>query len=357
MPSVSVIVPVFNCEAFLRECIGSALGQTMGDLELILVDDGSTDGSGKIIDGFAAEDRRVVAVHKENGGQSSARNAGLDIASGEYICFMDGDDVMAPALLESVIPKFRDGIGMVVFNSEGVPPMEAGEVRFRSDEEKYAFLAGPFRMRAIRWEVWNRVYRRDIIEKWRIRFPEDRRAYPEDMFFNLCYTAHISRILVIPDVLYSYRRQEGSISGNAFDSSKNLMFLTSDLMAEALGGHYRSCEDCRYIADRYTPLFYLLHKAAIRRLRRFQWKGRLSMQEARNILRENVMDYPSFIRRMREAFRSPVVRESYRKDRGGAALQLTDRLYAGVLLDIPGPGRLLRKALLAVICAARRAFS
>lgn len=338
MPAVSVIVPVYNCEQYLRECIDSALAQRFPDLELILVDDGSPDCSGAIVDGYAALDSRVRVIHQENGGQSSARNAGLDAARGRYVCFLDSDDVMDPALLETVIPRMDAGYEMVRFGFRGEEePLRAEkEWILDSEEARFAFLAGPFRRRAIRWEVWNRVYRRDIIEKWHLRFPADRRAYPEDLFFTLAYVAHISGILCIPDVLYTYRRREGSVSTEVFNTDRQLMILSSNLMTAALEEHFRSCADCRYLTGHFLPLHYLLHKAAVRRLRRYQWRRSLTLEEARETLRDNVQDYPRFLERMTAAYRDPAVTASYREDRN-RLLQLTDRLYMGELLGIPGP--------------------
>ena len=91
-PKISVIVPVYNVEKYLRKCIDSLTNQTLKDIEIILVNDGSTDNSGSIIDEYAKQDKRVIAIHKENGGQSSARNMGLDIAKGKYVGFIDSDD-------------------------------------------------------------------------------------------------------------------------------------------------------------------------------------------------------------------------------------------------------------------------
>ena len=361
-PAVSVIVPVYNCERYLRECVDSALGQSLRNLELILVDDGSPDGSGKIVDEYAGKDERVIAIHKENGGQSSARNAGIEVATGDYLYFLDSDDIMEPDLLERVIPLFDHGYEMVVFGFRSFPsnrwnensgmtsPVKRKELIFNTDKERYEFLSGPFRMKAIRWEVWNRVFRRDMVERWRVRFPKDRRAYPEDLFFTFCYVAHISRILIIPDVLYSYRRREGSVSGEVYTPSKNLMILSSNLITKELGEHLLSSEDCAYLSGRFPVIHYLMHKAAIRRLRRHQRDKRLDISEAREILRDNVEDYPLFIQRMRDAFNSPDVVKSYRKDRR-RGLQLVDRLYTGELLEIPASGlwKSARKTLLTAL--------
>lgn len=105
---ISVIVPVYNIEVYLAECIESILAQTYHNFELILIDDGSTDQSGKICDRYALQDSRIIVTHKENGGVSSARNAGLEIAGGEYICFVDGDDYVMPEYIEYLYRLITD---------------------------------------------------------------------------------------------------------------------------------------------------------------------------------------------------------------------------------------------------------
>lgn len=102
MPIISVIVPVYNVEKYLPRCIDSILAQTFTDFELILVDDGSPDNCGAICDEYAAKDKRVRVIHKSNGGVSSARNAGLDAASGEYVTFVDSDDYIAEDRLKQM---------------------------------------------------------------------------------------------------------------------------------------------------------------------------------------------------------------------------------------------------------------
>ena len=100
---ISVIVPVYNVERYLRRCVDSILAQTCRDLEIILVDDGSTDGCPSICDGYAAADSRVKVIHKANGGLSDARNAGLEIASGEWVGFVDSDDFIMPEMYETLL--------------------------------------------------------------------------------------------------------------------------------------------------------------------------------------------------------------------------------------------------------------
>lgn len=100
MSQISVIIPVYNVEKFLRRCLKSVINQTMSDLEIILVDDGSNDNSGEICDEYAKNDDRIIVIHKENGGLRSARNKGLDIATGEWITFVDSDDYIDTDMYE-----------------------------------------------------------------------------------------------------------------------------------------------------------------------------------------------------------------------------------------------------------------
>lgn len=114
-PTISVVIPVYNVEAYLRECVDSVLNQTMEDFEIILVDDGATDSSGRICDEYACKDARIRVIHRENGGLSAARNTGLDAASGEYVYFLDSDDYIAPDTLEKLLALAEKERADVVF--------------------------------------------------------------------------------------------------------------------------------------------------------------------------------------------------------------------------------------------------
>ena len=103
MKKISVIIPVYNTEKYLKRCVDSVREQTYGNLEIILVDDGSPDGCPQMCDAFAAEDDRIKVIHKENAGVAAARNTGLDVATGEYLTFVDSDDYIAPEMYQSLL--------------------------------------------------------------------------------------------------------------------------------------------------------------------------------------------------------------------------------------------------------------
>ena len=113
---VSVIVPVYNCAPYVERCVRSIMAQTYTDLEIICVDDGSSDNSGKILDSLAEEDSRIRVIHQKNAGVSAARNRGLDIATGELITFVDGDDAIEPDMYEILLPYFDDPDVDIVIN-------------------------------------------------------------------------------------------------------------------------------------------------------------------------------------------------------------------------------------------------
>lgn len=108
MPTISVIVPVYKVEPYIRKCVDSILGQTFSDIQVILVDDGSPDQCGKICDEYAKQDNRVEVIHKENGGLSDARNAGIPYAKGEYIIFLDSDDYIENDMFEYMYTRIKD---------------------------------------------------------------------------------------------------------------------------------------------------------------------------------------------------------------------------------------------------------
>ena len=116
MPKVSIVVPIYNTEKYLAQCIDSILAQTFTDFELILVNDGSKDNSGKICDEYALKDSRIVVIHKENGGVSSARNKGIEIAQGEWISFIDADDWITPLYLSDLITDITSSFADIVLH-------------------------------------------------------------------------------------------------------------------------------------------------------------------------------------------------------------------------------------------------
>lgn len=222
---VSIIIAVYNMEDLLTRCIYSVCGQTYENLQIILVDDGSTDRSPEICNEFARLDTRIHVVHKENGGLSSARNAGLDQAEGEYVYFLDSDDYMELDLIEKAIHVMEavksDWCGFYALkeniNGEKMYQISFREGKFslRTDEDRWRFLLGPFLNYLVGWEVCFHVFRRDIIERNRLRFTDEKLVYAEDLLFSFSYLLYSNEAVILPDVLYHYTdRQESLVNQN-----------------------------------------------------------------------------------------------------------------------------------------------
>lgn len=146
MALISVIIPVYNTKPYLNACLESVVGQTYRDLEIILVDDGSTDGSGELCDEWGQKDPRIVVLHKQNGGQGEARNLGMEIAKGEYIGFVDSDDIIAPQMYECLFNELRQYqadmiqcamIQFTKFPFRSFPSADEHAVRKLCGEDKY----------------------------------------------------------------------------------------------------------------------------------------------------------------------------------------------------------------------------
>lgn len=171
---ISIIVPVYDVEVYLRECISSIRNQTFENLEIILIDDGSPDYCGKIIDEVASLDSRVIAVHTENCGVSSARNLGLAIATGDYVCFVDADDVLAPTFAYEMLKLAVDFNAEFVISTNLLSEATAIPATIfhgfiRPADSVAALLLYP----EIVIGCWNKLFSRDFLERTALRFDED----------------------------------------------------------------------------------------------------------------------------------------------------------------------------------------
>lgn len=226
MERVSVIIPVYNVEKYLRECVDSVLAQTYENIEVILVDDGSPDSCPAICDEYAARDARVRVIHKENGGVASARNKGLEIASGEYVAFVDPDDVISPVMYESLVLALEEevaDIAMCEYAREisGLDTCDSprGKRRlFEAYDDMLAILTNAPNIRDITWSgiyVWDKLYKKDLIVH---KFNQEY-LMSEDNDFNRHYIRECKKAVVIPRAYYMYRENQNSILGK-YNNSK-----------------------------------------------------------------------------------------------------------------------------------------
>lgn len=207
MPTISIIVPVYKVESFLHRCVDSILCQTFDDFELILVDDGSPDRSGEICDDYALRDQRVRVIHKENGGLSSARNAGISIARGDYLSFVDSDDVIHPRMQEFLIKSIKNwdadfvSTRYVAFSTDVLDMEKIDRVEdFVLLREDFLEQLYPKYFEQIGISAWGKLYKRKLFEQ--IRYPEGK-IY-EDLHIYLKLLQQCQRIVVLDKPLYYY---------------------------------------------------------------------------------------------------------------------------------------------------------
>ena len=216
---ISVIIPVYNVEPYLRKCLDSVVGQTYRDLEILIVDDGATDGSGKICDEYAATDHRLQVIHQNNKGLSEARNRGIDIATGDYILFVDGDDWIEPNTVECLLQACIDygadasccGHYKELVDRTTVHPLVAVKKIYEGDEIVAPAMKGSFAHYA-----WEKLWKRDLFDN--CRFPSGMQFEDIATTWKLFLRCH--KVVCIPDVLFHYTYRKDSI-GNT-KTMKNL---------------------------------------------------------------------------------------------------------------------------------------
>lgn len=216
MPKVSIIVPVYNVEKYLDRCMQTLLNQTLEDIEIILVDDGSPDNCPKLCDEYAWQDPRVKVIHKKNGGLGYARNSGLDVATGEYVAFVDSDDYTSVEAYETLfkVAKGTDAdiayAGFNYQNADGtVDKCFMLDRCFAGKKEMTGFLSSMIydskpKEQTIWMSVWNGLYRRRLLEENNIRFESEREYLSEDILFHAQFIPLCDKIVCIPQTFYHY---------------------------------------------------------------------------------------------------------------------------------------------------------
>ena len=231
-PKVSVVIPVYNTEEYLRECIESLRTQTLSEIEIIIVDDGSKEECARICDEIAETDERIRVIHKENAGAGLARNAGIAEARGEYVGFVDSDDYVAPEMFETLYgAAMKYGADLVlsgmsfvggntfskdgeieekdcfdsdtIFEKEGIKKLLLGVVGAlpsEPDDSRYGV------------SVWKNIFKRAVMQHENIEFLSEREVMSEDAIFMIDYIKHIQTAVGIKGAFYRYRRNENSIS-------------------------------------------------------------------------------------------------------------------------------------------------
>lgn len=231
---ISVIITAYNIVKYLEKCVESVIGQTYKDLEIIIVDDGSSDGTEKLCDGLLLKDSRIVVVHKENGGLSDARNAGLDIAKGEYISFIDGDDYIDKEMYEYMIAAFGDrtdisfvACGVIKYYSNSDFREMLVSDKFKIYDRKQAYR-GFFKTGedTIGNSSCNKLYRYELFEN--LRFKKGIVCEDIELIYQLL--DRCSYVACVPKAFYHYMYREGSITTSGYSIRRlDLLEILSEM--------------------------------------------------------------------------------------------------------------------------------
>lgn len=240
---ISVIVPVYNVEKYLYSCIDSILAQTYNNLEIILIDDGSTDCSGKICDEYALKDSRILVIHKENQGLGLARNSGLEIAKGKYILFVDSDDYIHPKMVEELINNLVNVSAdtcfcgyFSVYKNDLIEdnPAYYNDRIFKGNEiinEVLLNMIGGLPSdkydTKLNMAVWHALYSTEIIKKNHLTFPSEREFISEDIIFHILYLQCAKKVYYISTPLYYYRASRIDSLTQRFDESEFIRHISS----------------------------------------------------------------------------------------------------------------------------------
>lgn len=289
-PKVSVIIPMYNSDKYLGDCIESVLNQTLKELEIILVDDGSTDNSGVICDEYATKDSRIKVVHQENGGLSIARNTGLDIATGKYVLFLDSDDLYLPNSCEILYNEIeKRNAEYVIANYQNCDDDGKLWARPIFDKERYKnfklsitdYQDSFFIMNS---SAGNKIFRRTFIDKLNLRFVP--KAIAEDAIFTTYCFIKSKSVYYINDVVYIYRQRDlpTSISNNCsfayFENiNKSYRIIYENFKNNNQIGFYRFfyAKSVTYILYKFIDSTLLTHEEKVKILDKMCWFYKLSI--------------------------------------------------------------------------------
>lgn len=258
MDLTSIIVPVYNVEKYLRQCVESLIDQTYKNIEIILINDGSTDNSGYLCDELSKEDKRIKVIHKENEGLGLTRNAGIKVASGKYIIFIDSDDYVKNTMVEDLVRKLIQnkvdicfgGQNKVDNNGKILFSYKYNDEVFRKDlvrEKLIPMLIGssPEAHDNISLSACNVLYCLDLLKKNNIYFKSEREYISEDLIFNIEVINCVNSVMLIEECNYNYRLNLNSLTttyrNDRFEKIKYLYEYEKELLQKM--GHYNFCDD------------------------------------------------------------------------------------------------------------------
>lgn len=222
---VSIIVPVYNVSRYIRECIDSILAQTYSLLDIVLVDDGSTDGSGDICDEYAMKDNRIKVIHSKNNGVSSARNLGITVSKGKYLYFVDPDDYLDETLIEKCIYEIKkhncdivqfgykkvDDIGSLIYDKK----LDSRLFVYNNTDEKISFICKTLLKYKIPIQPWSLFLQRKSVLNNNLCFIDRKIVFSEDVCFSVMLALNLHSTYTISESLYFFRKRAGSAMWNS----------------------------------------------------------------------------------------------------------------------------------------------
>ena len=218
---VSVIIPVYNVEKYLPACLDSVLGQTLREIEVICVNDGSTDKSPEILQEYAKKDSRIIVINQENKGLGSARNRAIEIAKGEYIGFVDSDDYIDADFYEKLYNAALKHNAEIAAAGYRRVSSSSKSIRLRFKNEKL-YINADDKYKATNipeyWYVWNKIYKLSDIRMINLLFTSE---FAEDVMFSLRALYFLNKMVTVPDTYYNYRKNSTSFGGSKSVSKQN----------------------------------------------------------------------------------------------------------------------------------------
>lgn len=217
---VSIIVPVYNVESYLNECIDSIINQTYGNLEIILIDDGSTDLSGDICDCYKEKDSRILVIHQKNQGAANAKNNGLDLATGDYISFVDSDDYISKDFIETMMKSLQQNISDIAECSFYLKYKDYDKVEYFKNDNCIYDTESYLEQYTLEWKsslFWNKIFKSELLDN--LRFKKERRCIDDEFFtYKAILKAH--KISRINEPFYYYRQRKSSAINNQFNNKQ-----------------------------------------------------------------------------------------------------------------------------------------
>lgn len=256
---ISVIIPVYNTEKYIEKCLKSLINQSYNEIEIICVDNGSSDNSYNILKEYEKKYKNIIAVKYEHGRQGGARNYGFKIATGKYIGYIDSDDYIDLTMYEKLINATDNGVADVVicnsvrFSGDMVGQKNAIDIRNDESEKFMNILNCPKLLRNL--VVWNKIFKKEMIDNYKIEFPEN--VYHEDQYFAASAMMVADRIAFVPEILYYYRDERLMNSGRDRKADYNHIFIVMEKLKNFIY-NVTVRKEYRIITDELSVVRYVM---------------------------------------------------------------------------------------------------